>query len=239
MVPALALAPAAVLAAIAVPNFLEAQTRAKVARVQSDMRSLATAIESFNVDTNKYPPSSPDPAQNLFGAAAVERNPALKQVSTFKLVTLKELGMAGNLAAPNVGVAAPGNEPLLMPLTTPIAYITALPSDVFAPGAPAEKTSFCYYSTPDNKWIVWSAGPDGQYDVTTEDLTRVFAAGAPDPHQALTTGTGVSGRAFTFDPTNGTKSTGDVWKVGGNLPAVAPPVRPAGPAPVGLPGGMR
>jgi prepilin-type N-terminal cleavage/methylation domain-containing protein len=42
----------AILAAIAVPNFLEAQVRAKVSRVKSDQRSLATAIESYTVDWN-------------------------------------------------------------------------------------------------------------------------------------------------------------------------------------------
>ena len=36
----------AILALIAVPNFLEAQTRAKSGRVQADMRSLATAMEA-------------------------------------------------------------------------------------------------------------------------------------------------------------------------------------------------
>jgi type II secretory pathway pseudopilin PulG len=45
----------AVLAAIAIPNFLEAQTRAKVSRTMSDMRSLATAIEAYAVDNNTYP----------------------------------------------------------------------------------------------------------------------------------------------------------------------------------------
>ncbi|HMX62811.1 MAG TPA: prepilin-type N-terminal cleavage/methylation domain-containing protein [Candidatus Sumerlaeota bacterium] len=45
----------AILAAIAVPNFLEAQTRAKVARARADMRSAAVAIESYFVDFNKYP----------------------------------------------------------------------------------------------------------------------------------------------------------------------------------------
>lgn len=45
----------AILAAIALPNFLEAQTRAKVARVKSDMRTAATALESFRVDNNGYP----------------------------------------------------------------------------------------------------------------------------------------------------------------------------------------
>lgn len=46
----------AILAAIAVPNFLEAQTRAKVARAYSDMRTVATGLESYQVDNNKYPP---------------------------------------------------------------------------------------------------------------------------------------------------------------------------------------
>ena len=45
----------AILAAIAVPNFLEAQTRAKVSRVKADMRTLATGIESYHVDNNSYP----------------------------------------------------------------------------------------------------------------------------------------------------------------------------------------
>jgi type II secretion system protein G len=45
----------AILAAIAVPNFLEAQVRAKVSRAKADMRSLATAIEAYAVDDNKYP----------------------------------------------------------------------------------------------------------------------------------------------------------------------------------------
>src|ERR1041385_5635410 len=45
----------AILAAIAVPNFLEAQTRSKVSRVKADMRSIATALESYQVDWNTYP----------------------------------------------------------------------------------------------------------------------------------------------------------------------------------------
>ena len=42
----------AILAAIAVPNFLEAQVRAKITRVKSDQRALATAIEAYVVDYN-------------------------------------------------------------------------------------------------------------------------------------------------------------------------------------------
>lgn len=45
----------AILAAIAVPNFLEAQTRSKVSRVKADLRILKTALEAYNMDLNYYP----------------------------------------------------------------------------------------------------------------------------------------------------------------------------------------
>jgi len=45
-----------ILAAIAIPNFLQAQTRAKVARAQADMRNLSLALESYYSDNSSYPP---------------------------------------------------------------------------------------------------------------------------------------------------------------------------------------
>ncbi len=44
----------AILAAIALPNFLEAQARSKVARVKADHRTLAGAIEMYMIDYNVY-----------------------------------------------------------------------------------------------------------------------------------------------------------------------------------------
>ena len=58
-----------VLAAIAVPNFLQAQIRAKLARVQADFQSLSVAIESYKMDNNHYPLygeyTFPNPKRNL------------------------------------------------------------------------------------------------------------------------------------------------------------------------------
>lgn len=45
----------AILAAIAIPNFLQAQTRSKVSRVKGELRSIATALEAYYVDYNDYP----------------------------------------------------------------------------------------------------------------------------------------------------------------------------------------
>ncbi len=44
-----------ILAAIAVPNFLNARTRANVARVKADLRNVSTALESYFVDRANYP----------------------------------------------------------------------------------------------------------------------------------------------------------------------------------------
>jgi len=48
----------AILAAIAVPNLLEAQTRSKVSRSASDLRSIGVALEAYCVDSSNYPPEN-------------------------------------------------------------------------------------------------------------------------------------------------------------------------------------
>src|SRR5687767_2448569 len=50
----------AILAAIAVPNFLEAQTRSKVSRAKADMRAIGMSIEAYHLDNNWVP----EPAGN-------------------------------------------------------------------------------------------------------------------------------------------------------------------------------
>ncbi|MCB2153665.1 type II secretion system GspH family protein [bacterium] len=71
-----------ILASIAVPNFLEAQTRAKVARIKADSRSLATAIESYRVDHNQYPPRQRYPsAANQAGIG--DANTRIEDMSRF------------------------------------------------------------------------------------------------------------------------------------------------------------
>ncbi len=44
-----------ILAAIAVPNFINAQIKAKISATQADMRNIGTAIESYRIDNNKAP----------------------------------------------------------------------------------------------------------------------------------------------------------------------------------------
>jgi len=89
----------AILATIAVPNFLEAQTRAKVSRAKSDMRTLATAVEMYTVDNNNLPYS--ESIQN-----SINMPPG-----GFPRIT--------------------GSVDRVGGLTSPIAYISSIPSDVF------------------------------------------------------------------------------------------------------------
>jgi len=60
-----------ILAAIAIPNLLNAVQRGKQKRTMSDMRALATAIEAYAVDNNAYPPASCPTGVTAIIAAAV------------------------------------------------------------------------------------------------------------------------------------------------------------------------
>lgn len=49
----------AILAAIALPNFIQAQIRSRVSAAEMDMRTLAVGLESYRVDYNGYPEPVP------------------------------------------------------------------------------------------------------------------------------------------------------------------------------------
>jgi len=158
-----------ILAAIAVPNFLNAQTRAKVAHAVSDMRSIDTALEMYRMDKGHYP--------YWRDSAGVNINPVNRR---------------------------------MIPLTTPIAYMSAVPQDPFVygpPGARIDNTQHEAYVTYDYieadserrlkslplgaawrccEWRLNSYGPDGTNDVA----------------------------ALTYDASNGLRSKGDLIRLG-------------------------
>ena len=97
----------AILAAIAVPNFLEAQVRAKVSRAHSDMRTLTVGIEAYAVD-QKYPP----------GFA----------VATTTVGTNNTTPATGGCVSKSIPLP---NKTVQAWLTTPIAYLTSTLRDPF------------------------------------------------------------------------------------------------------------
>jgi general secretion pathway protein G len=60
-----------ILAAIAIPNLLSAVQRGRQKRSMSDMRTLATAVESYSVDNNLYPNASCSPNTFATGGSLV------------------------------------------------------------------------------------------------------------------------------------------------------------------------
>ena len=49
-----------ILAAIAIPNLLNAIQRGKQKRTMGDIRTIATAVESYSIDNNQYPDGGPN-----------------------------------------------------------------------------------------------------------------------------------------------------------------------------------
>ena len=190
----------AILAAVAVPNFFEAQVRSKVSRVKSDFRSLAAALDSYMVDHNFYP-DQPDYdgtkayIQYVFG------------------------------------------------LTTPIAYIAAVDlGDPFTPRSdeinpwalrPDFKGTY-QYLTYDGVWarmyhadflrkgfVLVSYGPTRKNSwiahypyVVLKDPNYVWGPSSGDyswPDHPI---------SMIYDSTNGTRSRGDIGRVGGDFPGI-------------------
>src|SRR5438128_4503738 len=66
-----------ILALVALPNMLDAQVRAKVARGKADLRTISTSMEAYAVDHNRYPPNYDtglygfDPNTEFFSYAAM------------------------------------------------------------------------------------------------------------------------------------------------------------------------
>lgn len=190
----------AILAAIAVPNFLEAQTRSKVSRAKADMRSIATALEAYRVDSNRYP----GPYEYGAGVAWIPANSGI----------INNFNQDFHSRVPSK-------------ITTPIAYMSSIPVDAFRAGdqvltgAEADyngrNTYFNFeyfkslgYTTVETfnraealagAWLLYSPGPD------RDEFNR--EGGPTGPINAR--------RVYIdYDPTNGTLSLGNIFRTQNN-----------------------
>jgi len=160
--------------------------RSKVSRVRTDHRSLATALESYYVDHNSYP--------------------TMRPFKSFPGYDMEKIRNAGGIVMSSIEVGR-GE---LAGLTTPVAYVSGLFPD---PYAPERGLPFAYWVPEDGKgWILLSPGPDGVYSLAPAQLETVYDTSVGQPSALLLAGSGPRG-AFTYDPTNGIESRGDVWRV--------------------------
>lgn len=208
----------AILAAIAVPNFLEAQTRSKVARVKGDQRTMTIALETYYLDLNQYPMQDSSTHTNNVGFGANAGLPASDgQGKIFGYM-------------PTFRIKADGND-MVATLTTPIGYVTSFYADPFAD---TKGVTFSYsISRYGNGYVLWSYGPDSDEEAPSGGGTGYPSGGdlvvsGPDswsgtdglnaPYVSETYYNASLGSAqpnmlnATYDPSNGTSSNGDIYR---------------------------
>ena len=174
-----------ILAAIAVPNFLNARQRARVARAEADLRGLITAVQAYQVDNGAFPLDATD-----------------------------SRGPGANL----------GYCPLA--LTTPIAYTSTIPADVFRLHEQRDDGGSPYFAglnTPPY-WYVqntptsnWAKSYWAEFLIerkASRALLFLFASIGPDMQWRVQPGSGEPIRFVEYSPTNGLNSFGDIIKTG-------------------------
>lgn len=154
----------AILAAIAIPNLLEAQTRARVSRVQGELRTMKLGLTSFRVDHNRIFPDANDTNSPFQGLTFETENPGVTPDVEFLHPSLSQFHTFT----------------ALRPLTTPIAYLTSLPRDPFSRVLPygydtREVEGSIAYA------VVFSVGPDRMAGHWHRGFTGVGTAIPYDP----------------------------------------------------------
>lgn len=187
-----------ILAAIAVPNFMNAQIRAKVARCQADMKSTTTSIEQLRLDR---------------GVLLVDFWDDDDPVGLDRLAnTFNNVG--------NVGESARRQMHVLMPLTSPISYMSSIPIDPFAPKAEGTGSQSEGYGIAGNNVYLYQdndpqiAGTDynlsaGDFDPPLSPGNYVIFAFGPGAAKSYS-GSSAIRLAIPYQSSNGLTSVGDI-----------------------------
>lgn len=190
-----------ILASIAVPNFMNAQIRAKIARSQADMRSTITAIEMLRLDRNVLLVDFWDDDTDI-GVKRIQE--------VFR-------GVGGTSAGARRQID------VLAPLTSPISYMSSVPRDPFAPkaltaGGSGHNEQFGavgndVYLYMDNDPAI--PGSDynlrqGDFDPTLTPGNYVLMAFGPAGSSNLYSSANAVRFGIPYDPSNGTNSIGEV-----------------------------
>ncbi len=185
----------AILAAIAVPNFMEAQTRSKLSRVKADMRSVATALESYTIDYNKPPLGEYEIQQ-----AGAGGDPSLASLPRYLV-----------------------NEYALSRITTPVAYMSSVPPDPFkknvgqtggvgGTGLLAGKGPLYTYHSHTWKSGIMAASIAMGYTWSLHSLGPSARNADSGNVDRFLIGLGWDTELCPYDPTNGTRSYGQVFR---------------------------
>jgi prepilin-type N-terminal cleavage/methylation domain-containing protein len=183
----------AILAAIAVPNFLQAQVRAKTSRVRSDFRTVATAMEAYFVDFNSYVNDSDNTVAN------------------------DGQGGLALLTSPIAYITTLASDPFQSQVTNNDAQGA---SKYYEMGSGSDNQGWRHSRFGTNHgpqgtgagaprlhtWLLFSAGPDFADDISGSGGNDCWPGGPGFANSVTIT---------TYDPTNGVISGGDLIRVGG------------------------
>ena len=192
----------AILAAIAVPNFLEAQTRAKVSRVKADMRSMSVGMEAYRVDNNRYPIPSDINGWRI-------DNPV-----NAVLASPFETRLPLSLTTPVAYVTSLVDDPFAVTRFGESRWYSTTTEDyvrIRQNNRPRHNWMRVYRdlfrdlqgrdNPPQIEYFFYSYGPDMIHDA---DVPHTAPSGQPHVH----------GSGSIYDPTNGTISSGDIFYFG-------------------------
>jgi prepilin-type N-terminal cleavage/methylation domain-containing protein len=202
-----------ILAAIAVPNFMNAQTRAKVARQYSDMKSTTTAIEQLKIDK---------------GVMLVDFWDDDQQWGIDRMNDV--FGGVGN-----VGAGSRRMVHVLAPLTSPVAYMSSVPKDPFAPNHLSEASSghnerFGIKGNDTYLYADWDAQSSGadygghsggdagaKYHSQMRRGDYALIGFGPNAGNDYSNSQGAVRRWVPYDASNGLNSPGDIMMKNGSV----------------------
>ncbi len=163
------------------------RSRQAVARVRKDMRSVATALESYAVDWCSYPPATRDPSLMAYGLLYPPDVP----------IPLSFQGCVLTTPVPYLTSFKYCLDPFTAPVYVTWRYYTI------------QCTGWILASCgPDTDWR--EGGQIGFHDGAVEWIYD--PVNCVQPSDELLVGESPRG-AHTYDPTNGFLSSGDVWRV--------------------------
>ncbi len=144
----------AILAAIAVPNFLAAQTVSKTARTKSDMAVVVAALSAYHADYRAYPP-----------------NDRQLQALLIRMVDYSAPVVPASAVNPTPTPAPPGYDPRFD--ANPMVNIYDPPSNNIS--SQQANDLVAYYATPDDSPITWYR-EDPTFGTRPEDGSVTFGS---------------------------------------------------------------
>ncbi|MCA9416348.1 MAG: prepilin-type N-terminal cleavage/methylation domain-containing protein [Candidatus Omnitrophica bacterium] len=180
-----------ILIAIALPNFLEAQIRARVTKAKAEIRTLGIAMESYRLDWKIYPGRSVP----YYKEPGIQKNQAgiTWLTSPVQYIT----------AIPDDPFPTKENVETGDPIDSTVYTYNIMGADNF----PQELLTHPHGGGLLVTYVIVSAGPDAPA------LQERAAGCIVCPHAGSSPA--YCGSLHSYSPTNGTKSVGDLWLWGG------------------------